>query len=157
MYCEPLNKPKKKPNYRYKPVNTKVMAIVKERSGGICEYCHSNTATAPHHIKLKSQGGLDIPINILHVCNDCHNHSNTEFLQSAKEILRDRVDIIFPGWDKGRLQCWEYTPGVVALNVDMEIREIERQIQKGFLKKHKYLNIDTCNVEEIRRWLGVLV
>jgi len=144
MYCEPLQKPKKKPNYRYKPVNTKVMAIVKERSGGICEYCHSNTATAPHHIKLKSQGGLDIPINILHVCNSCHNHSNTEFLHEAKEILRDRVQDIFTG-DKA------YTIGEVAYYLNMQRDEVLRQCIKDFLKVEEAWPTG----EEIKLWVGV--
>lgn len=53
---------------------------VKERSGGICETCHSERAFHHHHREHIGMGGargsraerLSLPGNILHLCPGCH-------------------------------------------------------------------------------------
>lgn len=154
MLVNTFDKPKKKAKSRRKVVPKKVMKIVEERSKGICEYCNSNKATDPHHICEIGMGGgnrLDIPINILHVCRICHNHDNTKFLQDANNILRQRVE------KKFKLSGVLYPSVTIALYARMTIDEVERQMEKGFLK---VTNISpnwgkSSSKEDIMRWLGV--
>jgi 5-methylcytosine-specific restriction endonuclease McrA len=39
-----------------------------------CPFCSGLTSLerSPHHIKLKSQGGEDLPENLIVLCMDCH-------------------------------------------------------------------------------------
>jgi len=141
---QPLAKTKIK-RHKAKQVHESVMKIVRERSGGICEHCGQNKATDAHHIKLKSQGGLDIAINILHVCRVCHQHSSIDFLHKAKEILRDRIIVLFP-------DIREYTLKETVEKLNMPHDEIMRQYTKRFLSTTYKLK--TCQLY-IRQWLGV--
>lgn len=45
---------------------------VQERSGGLCERCAQLPAAHVHHRQLRSQGGSDLPSNLLHICSPCH-------------------------------------------------------------------------------------
>jgi hypothetical protein len=36
-----------------------------------CLYCQ-NIATEKHHIIFRSQGGTDHPLNLAHLCSECH-------------------------------------------------------------------------------------
>lgn len=49
----------------------KCRAIVKERSGDICEIC-SRRAQQMHHRRNRSQSGKWTPANILHICVEDH-------------------------------------------------------------------------------------
>lgn len=147
MLVNQLPKQKKRAKSRYKPVLKEVMKIVEERSGGICEYCHKAKATDPHHICEKGMGGgsrIDSPINILHVCSECHNHDNTEFIHKANEILRQRLEWLFAD---NQL----YTLGEIAYHYKLSREEIERQFWKGFLKAKE----GWPSGYEIKQWMGV--
>lgn len=54
----------------------KCRAIVKARSGGMCERCGLRAAETMHHRRFRSQGGPWTPSNILHLDGDgtrgCH-------------------------------------------------------------------------------------
>lgn len=54
-----------------------VVRSVVERSGGVCELCGVNNATVPHHIKYCRWGDIDVPENILHLCDICHENAHT--------------------------------------------------------------------------------
>jgi hypothetical protein len=45
---------------------------VRNRSGGICEFCLRARATEMHHRKSRGVRGPWSPANILHLCNDHH-------------------------------------------------------------------------------------
>lgn len=47
-------------------------AILKERSGSVCEIDGCGVATDWHHRKNRSQGGLWTPANGLHLAAPCH-------------------------------------------------------------------------------------
>ena len=54
---------------------------VKDRSGGICEGCGTNTATEIHHRKYRSRGGGHEVSNLLHLCGwgnhtGCHGKAH---------------------------------------------------------------------------------
>lgn len=51
----------------------KVVAALFERSGGVCEVCHSSRAVHPHHKLMTSHGRIDTLENLLHVCAWCHS------------------------------------------------------------------------------------
>jgi len=148
MMVQPLAKTKIK-RHKAKQVPESVMKIVRERSGGICEHCGQNKATDAHHIKLKSQGGLDIAINILHVCRVCHQHSNIDFLHKAKEILRDRINNCFDDY-------MFYSPGSIAWKLNMEHEEVIKQTRKGFLKTSHPLIPCMASKDDIKRWWGCM-
>lgn len=57
---------------RVKATDRKAVAALAERSGGVCEVCHSSRAVHPHHRLMRSQGGRDALENLLHVCGWCH-------------------------------------------------------------------------------------
>jgi len=59
--------------------------IVENRSQGICELCMMNRAVEKHHKKLRSQGGLDFPLNLIHLCKQCHVNVH------SKAILKKRL------------------------------------------------------------------
>ncbi len=145
MLAQPIQKPKRKKK-RINKVPKAVMDIVKERSEGICEDCNRARANDPHHIRLKSQGGLDIPINILYVCRTCHNHDDIDFLNKAKNILRDRINQIF--------FFNTYTLKDIAMLLEMDYFDVRRQADNYFLEDDYVSgkgNIPTK--ESIQRWL----
>lgn len=155
MLVNTFDKQKKKAKTKRKAVPESVMKIVRERSKGICECCHgtkcNGVATDPHHIKEKSQCGLDIPINILHVSRACHNHSNTEFINNANYILRSRIEGLFLS------STCLYPVVTIAKYIELPQKEIERQMSKGFLNVE---NVSptwgrASSKEDIMRWLGV--
>lgn len=45
-----------------------------QRANGVCEVCHKQHATEPHHIKYSNwhDGELDTPANLVAVCHPCH-------------------------------------------------------------------------------------
>jgi len=135
---------------RYKAVPTEVMEKVRERSQGICEYCGMEKATQPHHIHLKSQGGLDIPINILYVCYTCHNHNNVQFLHHARKVLKQRIDTVFDG-HKDRL----YPEVEIAEKLDMRLDDVLHEMTKDFLQHRRLPGGWYSTKEQIERWLGV--
>ena len=132
---------------------------IKERSNGICELCNKQKATQIHHVKLKSQGGLDILINLIHVCNLCHNHDDIQFLRDCKDILKQRAEKLF-------LQGISYHIGKVAELLETTIEVVTHEIYKGWLKSEKVeienpdtkqveFVVDYCKSEDILFWLGV--
>lgn len=59
-------------------VPVEVRNAVFSRAGGWCEaavkgVCQGR-AVHPHHVLRRSQGGLDVPANLLAVCFACHRH-----------------------------------------------------------------------------------
>jgi hypothetical protein len=59
------------------PEFREVCGIVRERSGGVCEWCGVNKATEPHHVVYCKWGEIDHPFNLLDVCHDCHCYLHT--------------------------------------------------------------------------------
>lgn len=70
---------------------TKSRRIVRERSGGQCEFpgCR-NRAVHAHHKRLRSQGGSDAPENLLDLCHECHEvlHRNPHWANELGLIQR---------------------------------------------------------------------
>lgn len=50
----------------------RVRQLLPERSGGLCELCTGARAAEAHHRKNRSQGGLWLMSNMLHLCSPCH-------------------------------------------------------------------------------------
>ena len=144
-------KSKKKPKNKKKTVPLGVMKRVVERSKSICEYCRRNNATQPHHIHFKSRGGLNIPINILHVCGVCHEHKNLKFLDDARGVLKERINELF----NHPAEAWFYSEQGIALRLEMKESEVKRQMDKGFLQNVVVRNYRHSTGEQIMRWLGV--
>lgn len=49
-----------------------VCSEVRQRSGGVCEWCGARDATEPHHVAYCMWGTVDISFNLLDVCHQCH-------------------------------------------------------------------------------------
>lgn len=57
--------------------------LVRERSFGVCEICGRRRATEVHHRLYRSQGGVDLVENLLHVCGlgnhtGCHGDAHSD-------------------------------------------------------------------------------
>lgn len=137
----------KKP--KRKGVPKGVMKIVEERSQGIDELYGFGSATDPHHIKHRSQGGLDIPINILHVGRITHNecHEKADMIRRTWEILNERILELFNGNDEDK---GIYSHHQVMQKLQIDGDTFYNQIQKGFLKEF----FPACiSYEDILHWL----
>ena len=121
-----------------------------EEAGGICRICGKEPITQYHHITEKGMGGgrgTNLQINCLGVGDDCHNHDNPEFLHKSDEILRQRVDKIFPGRMDGAYD--EITISILL----GATTEVEHAMNKGSLKYHFHTFGRISTKEEILRWL----
>ena len=45
---------------------------VRQRSGGVCEWCGLSPAVEPHHVVYCRWGEVDDEFNLLDVCHECH-------------------------------------------------------------------------------------
>jgi hypothetical protein len=73
---------------------TKCRAIVRERSGEICEICAERRADTMHHRRKRSQHGPWTPSNVLHLCGDgtrgCHGRitdTRTEYYNDTPVLV----------------------------------------------------------------------
>ena len=44
-----------------------------EHLGEPCDICERRPGTDPHHVQYRSQGGADVPENLLWLCRTCHD------------------------------------------------------------------------------------
>ncbi len=51
-----------------------------------CAVCGAKAVNL-HHIRYKSQGGLDDPANLLPLCHNCHDGHHTKNNPTTKELL----------------------------------------------------------------------
>lgn len=74
-----------------------IAETVLNRAGNYCEACGlPGTDFALHHRKLRSQGGIDEPMNLIAVHHKCHNlHHHSIHLSPAKAVERGQI---VPGW-----------------------------------------------------------
>jgi hypothetical protein len=125
------------------------------RSGYSCENeskgyrCSRPVTDYPHHITERGMSGgrgLDIPINLLDVCPECHDHDDSNFLYWCDWELDRRINQLFK---PGAVQ----TLAITASLLEMDYNEILRQARKGFLKAD-FTGAEWCaSTEDIRRWL----
>lgn len=59
-------------------------ALVYARSGGTCERCGAAPAAEWDHRKNRSQGGLWLPSNGLHLCRNCHAWKTSNPLRATR-------------------------------------------------------------------------
>jgi len=133
-----------------KDFSAKVKQQEKEDAGGICRICGQEPITQYHHITEKGMGGgrgTGLQINCLGV-GACHNHDNPDFLRKADEILRQRVDKLFPGRMDGA-----YTESEIALRLDDKNEEIVSHAMNKHLKNRWHTSGRISTKEEILRWL----
>jgi 5-methylcytosine-specific restriction protein A len=50
----------------------KLRRQILKRDGYLCQACRIRSADHVHHIKPKSEGGLDVPENLVSWCEQCH-------------------------------------------------------------------------------------
>ncbi len=77
MKRTPMRRTQFRPKHRRRPGMDGSKAVIRSRSGGVCEAgtvaCTGKAAHA-HHILMRSQGGRDDVSNLLDVCAACHRH-----------------------------------------------------------------------------------
>lgn len=80
-------------------MDKRLRALVFERSGGYCEFCCRSLSDswALHHRQLKSQGGKDVPENLVAVHHECHN-LGTNSIHLNPKMAKERGYIV-PSWD----------------------------------------------------------
>lgn len=64
-----------------KDIPADIRAKVRERSGGVCEVCHSQPATDQHHRKYRSRQGEHVVENLIDICGPgnafgCHGDAH---------------------------------------------------------------------------------
>lgn len=60
-----------------------ILAILKERSGGICEAANCrNAASEAHHTTPVRSGGTNSLRNLIHLCKDCHNRRHNHLFRA---------------------------------------------------------------------------
>lgn len=71
-----------------------VRAEVAERAGGVCEACGAYGVHHMHHRKMRSQGGRDEAVNLVHIHSRCHDyiHANPELSYSVGLLVRRWAD-----------------------------------------------------------------
>lgn len=90
---------------------TKALAITKavkdlvwERDGHECVICGSHQALPEAHYISRAQGGLGIEENIVTLCRHCHDrYDNSPQRAELREVLRDYLKGLYPGWDELKL------------------------------------------------------
>lgn len=74
-------------------MSTKIMSLVYQRSGGLCEAGITSRCTGrgehKHHRKLRSRGGTDTTSCLVDVCHHCHT-----FIHSSPGATRAKDE----GW-----------------------------------------------------------
>lgn len=126
-----------------------VREIVENRSQGICELCMSNRAAEKHHRKLRSQGGLDFPLNLIHLCKACHTkvHSKPTIKKQLREELKESLCRVF-------LLTKEYTFAEISEVLDLDIDVIKHDAYKGWVR-YSFKNGElSVRGDDILRWLG---
>jgi hypothetical protein len=90
--------------------------------------------------------GTGLQINCLGV-GACHNHDNPDFLRKADEILRQRVDKLFPGrMDEAYSQ--------MDISIVLEsTADVTHGMNKGGLNYRWHRGERISTKEEILRWL----
>jgi len=80
-------------------MDKRLRALVFERSEGYCEFCCGSLpdSWAIHHRQLRSQGGKDVPENLVAVHHECHNLA-TGSIHLNPSMAKDRGYIV-PSWD----------------------------------------------------------
>ncbi len=113
MEVTPLLKPKRKPKSSRQPNPQKQQRIIdpqamKDTEKPYCQNCGLSTSNVkynpPHHIVKRSQGGSDIPENLISLCygpgsNDCHDKADKGIL--TKEHLREMKRLDVWKWEGG--------------------------------------------------------
>jgi hypothetical protein len=61
------------------------------RADGRCELCGAEWRLSVHHIVKRSDGGLDMPENLIVLCQTCHNEVEDYAYNSREEVLRHKV------------------------------------------------------------------
>jgi len=78
-----------------------------------CIYCHK-IATEKHHIIFRSQGGTNHPLNLAHLCSNCHYqiHHGTDTLLREKILARCYEQI-----KQNLSKCWKgkHAPKIVNI------------------------------------------
>lgn len=78
-------------------MKAEVANIVLERAGHYCEACGMvGSDFALHHRKLRSQGGLDAPSNLIAVHHGCHNLGTHSIHLNPKAAIAKGQ--IVPSW-----------------------------------------------------------
>lgn len=57
----------------------------------ICERCH-DLAVDPHHIIFRSQGGSDMPMNLIALCRACHDEAhgvNSRMFRIELQLIKE--------------------------------------------------------------------
>jgi hypothetical protein len=129
-----LKSSKKGPTHKNKattPIPDEVMSIVRARSEGYDELDGMYGANQGHHIKHRSRGGLDIPINILHVSERNHPdklHNDAAAIEASYDILKKRI---LNEFTEDRYYTVEQ---ICAALQTLKPSQLNKHIVKGFLK-----------------------
>jgi 5-methylcytosine-specific restriction endonuclease McrA len=60
-----------------------------EKSHPFCEICSGQPYLGPHHIIFRSQGGSDVPENLIRLCYNKHRDAHGPDSRKIREELKD--------------------------------------------------------------------
>ena len=89
-------------------ISNKERKAVYRRDGYLCALCGSDKYIQLHHCVKRSQGGSDVPQNLITLCADCHVLAHGMKLQEMQDIEQQDIehaiveylaDLYAPDWN----------------------------------------------------------
>jgi hypothetical protein len=128
-------------------LNAGLKERVKEKQGYKCGLC-GRQGYDVHHIVRRSQGGMDIELNLIYVCRECHAkiHAKKNLEKMLKRQLKNKLEKLF-------IYSKHYSIKEISQIAHIEEDEIEKAMQKSILKWQFIDGIPKASGEAIIRWL----
>lgn len=128
-------------------MNAGLKQRVKEKQNWRCYLCGKQGFDL-HHIVRQSQGGLDIELNLIYVCRECHMqiHAKKKLEKMLKRQLKNKLEKLF-------IYSKHYSIKEISQIAHIEEDEIEKAMRKGILDWHIIDGIPKVAGEDIMRWL----
>ncbi|MBZ4662790.1 MAG: hypothetical protein JG776_472 [Caloramator sp.] len=128
-------------------LNAGLKERVKEKQGYRCGLC-GRQGYDLHHIVRRSQGGMDIELNLIYVCRECHTqiHAKKNIEKMLKRQLKNKLEKLI-------LRNKHYNIEEISQICGIEIEKIEKAMQKAILKWEFVDGVTKAKGEEIIRWL----
>lgn len=120
---------------------------VYEKTGHKCLLC-GKYATTVHHIVRKEFGGLDLEINLMPLCKDCHVeiHAKKNLEKLYVKRLNKKLNTLF-------LKEKNYTLKELSGILNIEVKELEKYIEKQEIKI-VFIDGRVCVAgKEVIRWV----
>lgn len=128
-------------------MNAGLKERVKEKQNYKCGLC-GRQGYDVHHIVRRSQGGMDIELNLIYVCRECHSkiHARKNIEKMLRRQLKNKLEKLI-------LINKHYEIEEISQILKIEKEKIEKAMQKAILKWQFIEGVPKASGEDIIRWL----